>query len=166
MKKKLSLLVKSLHPAHSRQLSERLLGQTISFYFTFVIVGLLLMLGIFMGLNWNKPFDINQLDASKTITLVDRPKVTLGPALNESESFLAFTPQEVGYDRFIFFGRTSSIYKNELTLLLLPGIVLLIGAISLGFSIILALLSSAIAFASTRKHKTSFRDLLVINFHY
>lgn len=168
MKKKLLLLFKSLHPIHSRQLSERLLGQTFSFYATFVFIGLIVMLGIFIGLNWNKSFDISDISTNDSVILVDRPMVTLDQQFNETRSFLSFSNQEVTFNKFIFFGKTTQTYTNELTLLLLPGIVLLIGVISVVLSMVLALLSSFIAYVLSRKRKQkiTFRDLLVINFHY
>lgn len=166
MKKKLSLFAKSVHPAHSRQLSERLLSQTFSFYISFVAIGLFLMLAIFVSLNLDRPFNIENLQIENSTVLVDRPLVTINSHLNESSSFIAFSNDKISYNKFIFFGRTEKNYVNELSLLLLPGIVLLIGLISLSFGILLALFSSFIAYLFARKHNTSFRDLLVINLHY
>ncbi len=166
MKKKLLLLLKSLHPAHSRQLSERFLGHSFSFYFMFVGIGLLIMMAIFIGLNWNKPFDIAELSTNDTIVLVERPLVSLDNQLNETKSFLAFSNTDVSYNKFIFFGKKTKPYVNELTLLLIPGIALLIGSITVIFGLLIALLSSVVGYFSLRKHKTSLRDIMVINLHY
>ena len=166
MKKHLSLFGKSIHPIKSRVLGERLLTKTISFYISYVIIGLFLMLGIFVVLNWNKPFDIGEISTNESIILVERPLVSLDDQLNETTSFIAFSNEEISYKKFIFFGRTQKTYTNELTLLLLPGIVLLIGVISLFLGIILALLSCILAYTFVKKNDVSFRDLMVINLHY
>lgn len=168
MKKKLSFIVKSLHPIHSRQLSERLIGPSLLFYFSFVLVGLFLMLGIFIGLNWDETFSLSELSTENQIVLVERPLVTIDPLINESESFLAFSSQEFYYPQFVFFGQKTTDYTNQLTLLILPGIVLIIGIISVFFSLLIALISSLFAYVLSRKKKNelSFRDLFVINIHY
>lgn len=166
MKRKLLLTLKTLYPAHSRQLSERMLGNTLSFYFSFIAIGLFIMMAIFMGMNWNKPFDIAQLSTNDSIVLVDRPLVSIDDQLNETRSFIAFSNTDISYKKFIFFGRTTTPYFNELTLLLIPGIVLLIGTISVALSLIIALFSTSFAYVATKKGKTHFRDILVINLHY